>query len=216
MQNLEYFYGDPMKLRGLSALITLAVLAIILLIANYGQKSRKNLAVDDIKSQLTPTTTDKSLKTVIEKNLEKQNEMVERKDFDDTILSKERSYTESEINEMSEPVFIDLLKATEVNLPKLSDLKKLPPGALHHTPAPVMQAGKDLGLLKEILKVHESYEPVAMDFYQRCAKNTERPTSVRALCLTNLVEIKKKNGESVNLKEYPAQLVELTKMITDL
>jgi hypothetical protein len=213
-----------MKLRGLTAILTAASLGIVVLLLSHYFKVKDS--PPEIKSQLTNSNeiegqkprgpTFQNLKSVIAKNLEKQSEMVERKDFDDSLLVQERFYTENEINEMTEPQFKSLLKDIELKLPLLSDLKKLPPGALHTTPAPVMQAGKDLGLIKEILKVHESYEREALVFYESCAGNAERPTPVRALCLTNLVIIKKKNGERVNLKSYPAQLVELTKMVTDL
>lgn len=56
----------------------------------------------------------------------------------------------------------------------------------------MLQAGKELCLIKEVIKIHESYEDLAAGFYQICALNNESPTPVRALCLTNLVEIKRK------------------------
>lgn len=207
-----------MKVRGLSALVTVLVLALLVLVGSRYLKSQKNVASDDMKSQLTPNEQKKKgLKEIIAGNLQKQEEMVERKDFDDTsLLVRERVYTEAEINNMSEVEFKALLVETEAKLPTVSDIKKLPPGALHHTPAPVMQAGKDLGLLKEVLKVHESYERVAVDFYKKCALTKERPMVVKALCLTNLIEIKKKNGEKLNLAAFPSDVVELTRLITDM
>lgn len=207
-----------MKVRGLSALVTVLVLALLVLVGSRYLKSEKNLASDDMKSQLTPNeASKKGLKAIIAGNLKKQEEMVERKDFDDgSLLVRERVYTEAEINDMSEVEFKALLVETEAKLPTVNDIKKLPAGALHRTPAPVMQAGKDLGLLKEILKVHESYERDAADFYKKCAQTLERPISVKALCLTNLIEIKKKNGEKLNLAAYPTDVVELTRLITDM
>ena len=207
-----------MKVRGLSALVTVLVLALLVLVGSRYLKSQKNIASDDMKSQLTPNEQKKKgLKEIIAGNLKKQDEMVERKDFDDgSLLVRERVYTEAEINNMSEVEFKALLVETEAKLPTVNDIKKLPPGALHHTPAPVMQAGKDLGLLKEVLKVHESYERVAVDFYKKCALTVERPMAVKALCLTNLIEIKKKNGEKLNLAAYPSDVVELTRLITDM
>ena len=184
-------------------------------------KSRNTTPANEPKIHLTEDvekiSVPKKLKNIIADNLNKQSEMTERVDFaQPSIVSRERFYTETEINNMTEATFIELVKTTELNLPKLSDLKELPPGALHSTPAPVLQAGKDLGLLKEVLIVHESYDRHAVSFYERCAKNNIHPTPVRALCLTNFVGIKKKNGEKINIKEYPAQLVELTRMITEL
>jgi hypothetical protein len=207
-----------MKVRGLSALVTVLVLALFVLVGSRYLKSQKNIASDDMKSQLTPNEQKKKgLKKIIAGNLQKQEEMVERKDFDDaSLLVRERVYTEAEINNMSEVEFRELLVETEAKLPTVNDIRKLPAGALHRTPAPVMQAGKDLGLLKEVLKVHESYERDAADFYKKCALTKERPMPVKALCLTNLIEIKKKNGEKLNLAAYPSDVVELTRLITDM
>ena len=216
-----------MKLRGLSAIVTTIVLAALLGAGSYYLKSKNTDHSNDIKSQLTSespsqnaaTVTENkpsALKNLIANTIKKQEEMTERKDFDNSVLELERFYTDQEIADMTEEEFTVLVQEIELKFPKLSDIKKLPPGALHRTPAPVLQAGKELGLLKEILKVHESYERVAVGFYERCAKSAERPTPVRALCLTNLVTTKKKNSEKVNLKEYPSELVELTRMITDL
>ncbi len=210
-----------MKLRGLSPLTLVLAVATLVLLGSLFLRSKKFTQSDDMKSQLTTENEGenrpKGLKAIIAQNLKKQEEMTERKDFDDSdLLVRERVYTENEINEMTEEQFTALVKETELKLPKLSDIKNLPPAALHRTPAPVMQAGKDLGLLKEVLKVHESYEPIAAKLYQNCAKDAQRPTPVRALCLTDLIQYKKKNGEKINQAEYPANLIDLTKMITDM
>jgi hypothetical protein len=210
-----------MKLRSVRTVILLVVVALILGVGVRYINSDKNHAVNEIKSKLTIDTTTqktppKGLRALIAKNIEKQQEMTERTDFGPPLIEQERFYTELEIASMTEGQFEDLLKTVELKLPKLSDIKKLPPGALHRTPELVLQAGKDLGLIKEVLAVHESYERNAVGFYDECAKSVERPTPVRALCLTNLIVIKKKNGEKINSKAYPAELLELTKMITDL
>jgi hypothetical protein len=210
-----------MKLRGLSAPTVVLAVATFVLLGTLFLRAKKTPPSDDMKSQLTsentPEKRPQGLKAIIAGNLKKQEEMIERKDFDDSdLLVRERVYTEREINEMNETEFTSLVKETELKLPKLSDIKKLPPAALHRTPAPVMQAGKDLGLLKEVIKVHESYEKIAAVMYQRCAKDAKRPTPVRALCLTDLIQYKKKNGDKINTADYPSNLIDLTKMITDI
>ena len=209
-----------MKLRWLYLIVAVVLVGSFLFMGSRALKNQNSLSTDDTKSQLTPTNTIQkkalSIKNLIAKNIEKQSGMTERVDFEDRLLEQERFYTEAEIAGMTQENFKSLLKEIELKLPKLSDIKKLPEGALHRTPTPVLEAGRDLGLLKEILKVHESYEILALDFYNQCAKNAERPTPVRALCLTNFVAIKKKNGKKVHLEQYPANLVELTRMITDL
>jgi len=218
-----------MKLQGnRPSTIVIAVATLVLLVTLFIRGKNSALLVaplvaplDDIKSQLTAENTNENkplrLKTIIANNLKKHDKMTERIDFDDsTLIVRERVYTEKEINEMTEVDFISLVKKTEIKLPKLSDIKKIPAAALHRTPAPIMQAGKDLGLIKEILIVHESYAPIAAKMHQRCAKDALRPTPVRALCLTDLIQYKKKNGEKINKADYPAELIDLTRMITDM
>lgn len=185
--------------------------------------SKNSSLLNDNKSKLTLLNIAQDsaqkvpvLKDLIAKNLAKQNAMAEAQVTDQNVLTVERVYTEQEINEMTENKFMDLLEDTARKLPKLTDIKKLPAGALHRTPPIVIQAGRDLGVIKEVLKVHESYERVVTKFYKSCAKDEEGTTPVRALCLTNLIEIKKKNNESVNLRDYPERLIELSKMITDI
>ena len=199
-----------------------AILALVSIVRNQNNSSE-----NDNKSKLTLSKIEKkveqkvgekalTLKNVIAKNINHQEETAAQQNTNETILTQDRNYTEKELLDMSEDSFRDLVKDTERRLPKLSDIKKLPPGVLHRTPEIIIQAGRDLGVLKEILKNHESYERVAIPFYNSCAKNEASPTPVRALCLTNLIEIKKKNGTKINLKEFPSQLIELSKMVTDL
>lgn len=131
-------------------------------------------------------------------------------------MGRERQYTEQELSVITEVSFKQLLKETEEALPLLADLKKLPSEALHHTPFLIIRAGKDLGTIKEILKINTSFEKEALVFYQRCAKNKKGVTSVRALCLTNLLEINKKNGVIMDTHDYPENIVELSKLVIDL
>lgn len=203
---------------GFSVLIATLILIGVGIFLNH-KKDRELIALNETKSQLTDgeTTPRKaSLKDLIKKNLEKEQATPLADPAAENVLLRERTYTEAEINQMTEPQFMQLLEDTQRKIPKQSDLKKLPSQALHRTPSIVLQAGRDLGVIKEVLKVHESYERVAAPFYKTCAKNDEGVTPVRALCLTNLIEIKKKNGENLNLKEFPNQLIELSKMVTEL
>lgn len=179
--------------------------------------SQNKILSDDNKSKNVVLKTANKipvLSTLLAKNLAKQQAQSEAND--ESLLTVERVYTEQEINEMTEDGFLKLLEETQKKLPKLSDIKELPAGALHRTPTIVLQAGRDLGVIKEVLKVHESYEKIVTPFYKTCAKDEQGTTPVRALCLTNLIFIKKKNNEKINLKEYPNRLIELSKMVTDI
>ncbi len=199
-------------------LLVVLILVAVTVFLNH-KKDRDLIALNESKSKLTDDSNaikKSSLKELIKKNLSKQMDAGEAQIGAGNVLTLERIYTEAEINQMSEEKFSELLSATEKKLPTKLELKQLPAGALHRTPPIVIQAGRDLGVIKEVLKIHETYENVALPFYKNCAKNEAGVTPVRALCLTNLIEIKKKNGQPLNLKEYPNQLVELSKMVTEI
>jgi hypothetical protein len=135
------------------------------------------------------------------------------------LLVRERIFTQSEIENISESDFNDLVSDIERKLPRKSDIKKIPVEALHHTPPLIIEAGRNLGLIKEILKSHESnksYEKIANSFYLKCSNSNETPTTVRAICLTNLIIIANKNGTKLNTNQYPREIVDLSKIVTDL
>ncbi len=215
-----------MKVRWLSAIVATIVLAVILLLGSIYKKSRIPELSNNTKSHLTPNQTRENsnnptprvgLKHLDTGDLNKKVDTVERKSFDEEESDiRESTLTETEISNMSRTQFIEFLNFTESILPTKADIKQLPAGAIHHTPSLIIQAGKDLGLIKEVLKVHESYDFEAAQFYEKCAKNNERPLPVKALCLTNLIQIKKKKNEPIDLSAYPKNIVELTKLIIDI
>ena len=212
-----------MKRPNFSPTIIMILFASALLALVSIVRKDNNSNENDNKSKLTLQKVEQkveekalTLKSTLEKNLKHQEEVANSQNNNETVLTLDRHFTEQEILEMNEGSFTELIKDTQRRLPKLSDIKKLPPGVLHRTPEIIIQAGRDLGVIKEVLKVHESFERVAVPFYNSCAKNQESPTPVRALCLTNLIFIKKKNGAKINLNEFPSQLVELSKMVTDI
>lgn len=202
-----------MKLRGLSLLKFSILFAIVCLLAFifFYLENKSNIKKEPLgpsaKSDKLP-----SLKNLVQKNLEK----MKKAQSTPPLLDQERIYTEKEIEAMTEEEFRKLLLTVESKLPQISDLKKLPSWALHRTPPPILQAGRELGLLREILKVHESFASEASFFYERCAKENTRPIPVRALCLTNLINYKKKNGIFFDKKEYPEHIVDMAKIITDI
>jgi hypothetical protein len=132
------------------------------------------------------------------------------------LLTAERIYTEEEIRNTTEQQFYEMLKETEKRLPTLSEIKQVPSGALHHIPPVVLEAGRNLGALKEVFKYHPEYETKAITMYSECAHAENRPMPVRALCLTNLIEVSKKYNLPLDLKSFPNNIVELTKLVTDI
>lgn len=195
------------------------ILASMIIIVVTGALIIKDRAqTEDIKNKLTLINKAKkvpALSKIIEKNLEQQDTSAQAS-AGNNLINQKRIYTEREIALMNESDFAGLLQETQKRLPKRSDLKAIPPGALHRTPPAIIEAGHELGLIKEVLKMHESFEALAVPFYKSCAKDEAGTTPVRALCLTNLIEIKKKNGQDLNMKEYPQNIIDLAKMVTDL
>ncbi len=160
-----------------------------------------------------------SFKDILKKQLAEKLDRA-KKQYDDQVNSrpiilKKRSYTEIEIANMSTDEFQNILSQTLVNLPTVNDLQKLPNELLHRTPPPILEAGRDLALIKDILNVHPDFIKFAMDFYQTCADNSEAPHAVRALCLTNIMYESKKENQPINLDHYPKEIVELTRLIID-
>jgi type III secretory pathway component EscV len=212
-----------MKKDRFSMALGLLSLALILAGISMYLNHKKNRASNEIKSQLTQDLTLKN--TAEEKTISAESHSTPLSQTStnetnpaakDDLVSQERVYSEIELSQMTENQFSELLKDTQRRLPKLSDIKKIPEGALHHTPELVLEAGRNLGVIKEVLKTHENYEKLAVPFYVECAKNEEGSTPVRALCLTNLIEIHKKIKKPLNLKEFPSQVVELSRLVTDM
>ncbi len=74
-------------------------------------------------------------------------------------------------------------------MPKVEDLRRLPPKELHTTPLPVREAGVRLGQVAELLERSPGLKPEGLDFYQRCSLQQEAPTPIRALCLNRALRL---------------------------
>lgn len=136
-------------------------------------------------------------------------------DLDDTMLANERIYTQSELEHMTRAQFQHTLLDIKRKLPKISDIKKIPAQALHHTPSIVLKAGRDISVVAEVTALHPEYEIDALNFYDSCARNPQGVTTVKALCLTNIIEINNKNHQTTELASYPKEIVDLSKMVIE-
>ncbi len=164
---------------------------------------------------------EKVIKKVAQKNskLQKIINRNQQAQFDKnspSLLTQERIYTEEEIKNTTPLQFEEMLKETEAKLPLKAELKQIPEGALHHTPTTILEAGRNLGALKEVLKFHPEYEEKIIPLYHKCAQASDRPTTVRALCLTDLITLSKKRNTPIDLTKYPNDIVSLTKIVTDM
>jgi hypothetical protein len=199
-----------MKKRFFSPVVIILGLAILLVWAVVKNKP----AEEKILKKAAQSSS--KLQKLIAKSRVKNNATLSPNINSEELITAERIYTEDEIKNTTEMQFAEMLKDTEMRLPTLGDIKQLPPGALHHIPSVILEAGRNLGALKEVFKFHPEYEENAIPLYTKCALASNRPTPVRALCLTNLVEISKKHNQSLDLKRFPSQVVELTKLVTDM
>ena len=80
------------------------------------------------------------------------------------------------------------------SLPTMAELRKLPAGALHRTPAPVMKANAAIGQVAEALEREPARAGEGLAFYGDCARRADVATSVRALCLTKMRQLSKSSG----------------------
>lgn len=136
-------------------------------------------------------------------------------DLDETMLANERIYTQSELDHMTRAEFQHTLLDIKRKLPKLSEIKKIPDAALHHTPSLVLKAGRDISVVAEVTALHPEYEIDALNFYDACARNPQGVTTVKALCLTNIIEINNKNKQTTDLSIYPKEIVDLSRMVIE-
>jgi len=114
------------------------------------------------------------------------------------------------IDDLTVETFTVLTDKTLKEMPLKSDLQNLKSSdEAHHYPEPVIRAGQQLGLIKEILVKRPELEEQGAVFYQKCASEDKAITSVRALCLTNLAKYKATRGEMIDMSKYPERVVEL-------
>ncbi len=191
-------------------ILTASILVTFVVLIYIGLK--KDIVLDQSKISIPESITDK----VSDGEMHEINSNVATESNSTELLKKERSYTEEEILKMDEETFLITLEDIKNRLPKKSDLKEIPKEALHHTPVQILNAGKNLGLIKEILKIHPDFEKSANLFYEKCASDSDSPTTIRAICLTNLIVSNSKNKTELQLSKYPKEIVELSKIVTDL
>ncbi len=97
-------------------------------------------------------------------------------------------------------------------LPRKADLQKLEDDQVHSIPQELLQTGRQLGQLKEMVLRYPD-NPVlqerAKEFYKNCADDEGYPTSIRSLCLFNRLQLAKNSGEDFDISPYPLEIKEL-------
>lgn len=111
------------------------------------------------------------------------------------VPSKILNSGEAEVSgEQKKKDFIEMAQRILRELPTREDLKSLSPQEVHRSPQILMDAGLALGQVAERLDQNSELIHEALGFYQDCAGNAELPSSVRALCFSNLESRSKAAG----------------------
>jgi hypothetical protein len=87
------------------------------------------------------------------------------------------------------PALLESLQKLKSSLPLQGQLKFKSAEAAHRIHPAVLQAGVELGHLKELWISQPANRPLAYEFYEDCTFNDRLVESVRALCYLNAVEI---------------------------
>lgn len=97
-------------------------------------------------------------------------------------------------------------------LPLKSDLQKLDDGQAHSIPQELLQTGRELGKLKELVIKYPNFKELqdeAKTYYKSCADKDEVPTSIRSLCLFNRLQLAKNHNEKFDISSYPPEIKQL-------
>lgn len=100
-------------------------------------------------------------------------------------------------------------------IPRLESLKNLLPSEMHDTPAPVLQAGKDLGEMREYFLTHDHDINVELDFYLKCSQQKDFFDSARALCAARASQLfLKMTGRTISPAIFDDRIAGLKDSIT--
>lgn len=99
--------------------------------------------------------------------------------------------------------------------PRLDSLKALLPSEIHDTPAPVLQAGRDLGEMREYFLTHHHDINVELSFYLKCSQQKDFFDSARALCAARASQLfLKMTGRTISPKIFDDRIAALKDQIT--
>lgn len=97
-------------------------------------------------------------------------------------------------------------------LPYQEDLQKLEDNQVHSIPQSLLQTGRDLGKLKELVLMYPDFQELQKEaklFYKDCADQEGYPTSIRSLCLFNRLQLARNHNENFDLSAYPPEIKKL-------
>lgn len=108
--------------------------------------------------------------------------------------------------------FEEIANSIVEKLPKKQDLQELKEGEVHSIPQELLETGRELGRLKELVLRYPDFKELqskAKSFYKGCADDEDYPTSIRSLCLFNRLQLAKNNGEKFDISPYPLEIKQL-------
>lgn len=98
-------------------------------------------------------------------------------------------------------------------IPTIDELRNLSLEESHNYPNPLIETGRNMGLLVDLIKGNKDYLKEAIGFYSKCSKRDRFPKSVRALCLANLLKYSKGSDYHPDLSLYPHRVLEMVKIM---
>ena len=109
--------------------------------------------------------------------------------------------------------FSGLLMKVYSDIPTIDDLRRLSPEDAHNYPNSLIETGRNLGLIVELVKNKKELLNEAIGFYSKCSKRDRFPSSVRAICLSNLMKFSKDSDFRPDLSLYPRRVLEMVKIL---
>jgi type III secretory pathway component EscV len=149
----------------------------------------------------------------LQKQRQELAEEENKKEITDTLVRIDESFTDSEIEKLTEEDFIEYLDEIRVIVPTNQQLQAMDSSQVHHFPVQVMEVGYRMGIIKRILALRPEFHAEAIEFYNVCSQENDYPTAIRALCLTNLL---KDDPSKINMDDYPEDVRELAKSALEL
>lgn len=144
------------------------------------------------------------------------SDTVNRDKYKALVKIGDENFSNETIQHLNMEDFKAIITKTDEELPKIKDIQKLSDEELHHTPGLLIEAGRALGNIKQILSQRDDLVDEGLKFYDRCARSRELSTPVRSLCLTNFINYKKEKGENYNLSGINSDVIRLTKEVIAL
>ncbi|MGZ3651590.1 MAG: hypothetical protein ACXVB9_15440 [Bdellovibrionota bacterium] len=117
------------------------------------------------------------------------------------------------VNSTTTSTFAKRAEEVQASLPTLDKIKTLSAEEVHSTPVAVLEAGLKLGELAETIEKDPTLAPEGIAFYGKCARRSDISSSIRALCLSDLRELSKKQGLTADESGIPAEIARKTDVL---